>query len=305
MHVLPDERAPLAAVIDRAGAGLVGGREHFDDRDDLEFGQPPDLDPHVADFLLLDRQRHRRRFEQRHAPADRRQLRPAPARSRDGHIRQGPEAVPALPLNQFQLFVELRHVGLGQALVEGIATVGDEPRMKVQPPTLVFDVRVHSRKRAGHDRPSFGCLGPPALIVRGQRGLAEATRRGTNKGGRKGQAWPAPHFSCLFSHSKRQAGGGLAMSPVFLRESKRRAELTLRASFSAFVGLVGRFLPFSAFRADEQQAAMTRARVRAGREAPTPSRTLFRARPSLDRVGLEFPPGLRSSRLPARPPAPG
>src|SRR5262245_2424006 len=53
-------------------------------------------------------------------------------------------------LDQRHPFVDLGHVGFRQPLIDGIAELGDETRVKIEPAMLALHVGIHTGERAGH-----------------------------------------------------------------------------------------------------------------------------------------------------------
>src|SRR5271157_1413192 len=145
MDVLADQGPALGLILPVALAQLVRWREDLDGRDEIAVGPMADLDPEVAHLLdFLDRQIDRDRLEREHA-----------------HIGEDRPALGLSPLYEAKLLAEASLIAFGQNIIEGVTAVGREAGMKIRPVSLALEIRIDSRKRAGHRGPSFRILGVP------------------------------------------------------------------------------------------------------------------------------------------------
>src|SRR5208337_1475111 len=145
MDVLADQGPALGLILPVALAQLVRWREDLDGRDEIAVGPMADLDPEVAHLLdFLDRQIDRDRLEREHA-----------------HIGEDRPALGLSPLYEAKLLAEASLIAFGQNIIEGVTAVGREAGMKIRPVSLALEIRIDSRKWAGHRGPSFRILGLP------------------------------------------------------------------------------------------------------------------------------------------------
>src|SRR5271166_5210414 len=145
MDVLADQGPALGLILPVALAQLVRRREDLDGRDEIAVGPMADLDPEVAHLLdFLDRQIDRDRLERERA-----------------HIGEDRPALGLSPFDQAKLLAEASLIAFGQNIIEGVTAVGREAGMKIRPVSLALEIRIDSRKWAGHRGPSFRILGLP------------------------------------------------------------------------------------------------------------------------------------------------
>src|SRR5262249_8454713 len=74
---------------------------------------------------------------------------------RDGNVGPDQSDLFLRQLHQMNSLFDSGFVGVRKALIQGVAAIGDESLMKIQPDRRIFQVGVHSRERAAHRRVSI------------------------------------------------------------------------------------------------------------------------------------------------------